>query len=226
MPALDAPRERVSCDRRRRLERRSIANFHHWAAGFCVGDFLEHALRRRRDAAWLNPAGRRDLLCRVSPNAFGAGGHGVLPSPLLLDRTDGWAALVWTTQHGQRRLLCHSRRAGCRFRNSHARAVPPGACRRRTTSESYCHFRRKTWSSGVLWRAHDCSWIPRAGAEWRHEFFATWCAHCDWHFRRRPVHVLDFVAADCDWLFADSPAPFPSEHTFLAAKEHPRESRS
>ncbi len=98
-----------------------------------------------------------------------------------------------STQHGQRRLLCHSRRAGCRFRNSHARAVPPGACRRRTTSESYCHFRRKTWSSGVLWRAHDCSWIPRAGAEWRHEFFATWCAHCDWHFRRRPVHVLDFV---------------------------------
>src|SRR5205814_1333142 len=48
MPALDAPRERVSCDRRRRVERRSIANFHHWAAGFCVGDFSEHALRRGR----------------------------------------------------------------------------------------------------------------------------------------------------------------------------------
>src|SRR6202035_1976964 len=30
-----------------------------------------------------------------------------------------------------------------------------------------------------------------------------------------------FVAADCDWLFAGSPAPLRSQHAFVTAKKHP-----
>ena len=36
---------------------------------------------------------------------------------------------------------------------------------------------------------------------------------------------VDFVAADCDRLFAGSPAPFRSQHTFTGAEKHPRKSR-
>src|SRR5437762_5182523 len=35
-----------------------------------------------------------------------------------------------------------------------------------------------------------------------------------------------FVAADCHRLFAGSPAPLRSQHTVIAAKKHPCESRS
>src|SRR5438128_10244952 len=103
MPAPDAPCERVSSDRWRRMESRiafGIANSHHWAAGFCVGNFPEHALRRCSDVARLRRAGRRDFLCRVSPNAFGARGHGILSSLVLFDCTHSWAALVWKAQYG------------------------------------------------------------------------------------------------------------------------------
>src|SRR6266446_10211145 len=34
-----------------------------------------------------------------------------------------------------------------------------------------------------------------------------------------------FVAADCRWLFADSPAPARSQHTFTGTEKHPRKSR-
>src|SRR5947207_7998648 len=34
-----------------------------------------------------------------------------------------------------------------------------------------------------------------------------------------------FVAADCHWLFAGSPAPVRSQHTFTGTEKHPRKSR-
>src|SRR6266404_2022891 len=34
-----------------------------------------------------------------------------------------------------------------------------------------------------------------------------------------------FVGADCRWLFADSPAPVRSQHTFTGTEKHPRKSR-
>src|SRR5438876_8144801 len=34
-----------------------------------------------------------------------------------------------------------------------------------------------------------------------------------------------FVATDCHWLFAGSPAPVRSQHTFTGTEKHPRKSR-
>ena len=53
----------------RRMGRRAVASPRDRAPSFCVGDFVEHALRRCGDIAWLGRAGRHHFLCRFSPMA-------------------------------------------------------------------------------------------------------------------------------------------------------------
>src|SRR5207248_10541692 len=106
MPAIDATGERFSSDRRPGIDRQFIANSRDRASRLCVGNFIEHALRRRGDVAWINPPGRCDFLCGFSAMAA-PGGHGVLSSRILFDCADVWAAVLRTTEYGQRRLLRH-----------------------------------------------------------------------------------------------------------------------
>ena len=80
--------------------------------------FVSEISLSMRYVAWINPPGRCDFLCGFSAMAA-PGGHGVLSSRLLFDCADVWAAVLRTTEHGQRRLLRHSSRARRRFRNSH-----------------------------------------------------------------------------------------------------------
>src|SRR5438874_10117614 len=85
MPAFDARSKQVSRNRRRGMESRiafGIAGPRDRSLGLCIGNFAEHALRRRGDIAGFGLPGRHNFLCWFSPMAS-ATGHGSLPSPLL-----------------------------------------------------------------------------------------------------------------------------------------------
>src|SRR5947208_9789126 len=93
MPAIEATGERFSSDRRPGMDRPFIVNSRDRASRLCVGNFIEHALRRRGDVAWINRPGRCDFLCGFSAMAA-PGGHGVLFSRLLFDWAVVWGAVV------------------------------------------------------------------------------------------------------------------------------------
>src|SRR6266481_9461080 len=77
MPALDATRERVSQNRSRRVGRQqAFANSRDRAFSVCIRNFVEYALRCRRDIAWLSRAREHDFFRWVSQMAA-FGGHGV-----------------------------------------------------------------------------------------------------------------------------------------------------
>jgi len=91
------------------MEWRPAASSHHWAASLCIRNFIEHALRRV--ATLLGSVVLVGAIFFAGfPNAFRTHGHRILPSPFLFNCTHSRPALVWTTQHGQRRLLRDSRR--------------------------------------------------------------------------------------------------------------------
>ena len=162
MPAFDAARKRVSQNRSRRMGRQqAFANSRDRAFGVCIRNFAEHALRCRRDIAWLSRARGHDFFRWVSPMAA-FGGHGVLPSSFMSGSAHRGPASFRATKHDQCRLLRHSRRTWCRFRDSHHRTLSPGARRRRTASASHCHVGGKTWTRGFLWCAHDSGRFSRA----------------------------------------------------------------
>src|SRR5438552_11422861 len=145
-----------------------IANPRDRAASFCVGNLVEHALRRRSNIAWIGRAGGHHFLCRFSPMAA-ARGHGILSSPILFGRTHSRTDTFRATQHDQRWLLRDSRRTRRRFRNSYHWTLPPGARRWRTASASHRHFSGKTRPRDFFWRAYHSSRISCAGAKRRDE---------------------------------------------------------
>ncbi len=110
MPALDAARKRVSQNRSRRMGRQqAAANSRDRALGVCIRNFVEHALRCRRDIAWFSRARQHDFFRWVSPMAA-FGGHGVLPSSLMFGGANCGTASFRAAKHDQCRLLRHSRR--------------------------------------------------------------------------------------------------------------------
>ena len=86
------------------------ANSRDRALGVCIRNFVEHALRCRRDIAWLSRACGHDFFRWVSPMAA-FGGHGVLPSSLLPGGAYCGPASFRAAEHDQCRLLRDSRRA-------------------------------------------------------------------------------------------------------------------
>src|SRR5437667_4451756 len=105
MPALDATRERVSQNRSRRVGRQqAFANSSDRAFGVCIRNFVEHALRCRRDIAWLSRARERDFFCWVSTMAA-FGGHGILPSSLMSRGANCGTSSFRAAKHDQYRLL-------------------------------------------------------------------------------------------------------------------------
>src|ERR1041385_7161314 len=137
MPTFDAPGESIPCDRNRRVARRPIASAYHRPTSFRVGDFVEHALRRGGDIAWIHRAGRHHFLCRFSPMAAIAG-DGLLPPFIVRGCTDGGAAPFRTAEYDQRRLLRDPCGAWCRFRNPDDRTLSSGAGGWRTASTGHC----------------------------------------------------------------------------------------
>src|ERR1051326_9475723 len=125
MPTFDAPGESIPCDRNRRVARRPIASAYHRPTSFRVGDFVEHALRRRGDIAWLHRAGRHHFLCRFSPMAAIAG-DGLLPPFIVRGCTHGGAASFWTAEDDQRRLLRAPCGGLCGFLHPSPRPPSPG----------------------------------------------------------------------------------------------------
>src|SRR5258708_26688299 len=112
MPAFDAPRERLSQNRNRRMGRQPPStNSRDRALGVRVRDFVEHALRCRRDVDWLSRARERNFFYWVLAMAA-FGGHGVLPSSLLSGSAYRGTASFWATEHDQCWVLRHSRRTG------------------------------------------------------------------------------------------------------------------
>src|SRR6185312_1833879 len=192
MPAFNARSKQVSCNRYRGLEWWSVASPRDWALGLCIGNFAEHALRRRSDVAWLGVAGRHDFLCWFSPLASAAG-NGTLPSPLLSGCSYSGATPFCATQHDQRWFLRDSRRPWGRLRDSDYRAVSSGALRWRTAFASNRNVDSKTWTRGFLRCAHHGGRFFCPGPEWLHGLFGVGRANCHRHFRRRTVYVFNFV---------------------------------
>ena len=78
------------------------ANSRDGALGVCVRNFIEHAIRCRRDIAWLSRARRHDFFRWVSTLAP-SGGHGVLPSSLLSRSAYCGPASFRATEHDWQR---------------------------------------------------------------------------------------------------------------------------
>src|SRR6266487_3518700 len=105
MPALDAARKRVSENRNRKMgQQQAFANSRDRALGVCIRDFVEHALRCRRDIAWLSRAREHDFFRWVSPMAA-FGGHGVLPSSVMSGSAYCGPDSFRAAEHDQCRLL-------------------------------------------------------------------------------------------------------------------------
>src|SRR6266403_4124380 len=105
MPALNAARKRVPENRSRRMGRQqAFANSSDRAFGVCIRNFVEYALRCRRDIAWLSRAREHDFFRWVSPMAA-FGGHGVLPSSLMFGSANCRPASFRAAEHDQCRLL-------------------------------------------------------------------------------------------------------------------------
>src|SRR6476646_10369791 len=110
MPALNAARKRLSENRSRRMERQqAFANSSDRALGVCIRNFVEYALRCRRNIAWVSCAREHDFFRWVSPMAA-FGGHGVLPSSLVFGSADCGPASLRAAEHDQCGLLRDSRR--------------------------------------------------------------------------------------------------------------------
>src|SRR6266545_2814418 len=174
------------------MEWRPVASPRDWALGLCIGNFAEHALRRRGNFAWLGAAGSHDFLCWFSPLASPTW-HGTLPSPLLPGCPNSRATSLRATQHDQRRILRDSRRPWSRLRDSHYRALSPGALGRRGASSSNRNIDSKTWTRGFLRRTHHSCRFSCPGPKWLDGLLGIGRANCHRHFRRRTVYVFDFV---------------------------------
>ena len=193
MPAFDAPGKSVSLASMRRLERRCIGNSRDRARRVCRGNFPEHALRHRRDPAWIDPARQRHFFYWISSldstvrngvftPAFMFGGAGAGPSPF------------WPAQHGGGRVLRDPGGPGRRFCNPDLRTLPASARRWRVASRGHCHLSGKTWPRRFFWRAHHRRRFSGSGSERLDGFLAARRAHCHRHFLRRSFYVHDFVS--------------------------------
>ena len=195
MPAFNARSKQVSRNRRRGMESQiafGITGPRDRSLGLCIGNFAEHALRRRGDVAGFGHPGRHNFLCWFSPMAS-ATGHGSLPAPLLPGCSNSRATSFRATQHDQRRFLRDSRRSWSRLLDSHYRTLSPGALRWRTASASNRNIDSKTWTRDFFRCTHHSSRFSCPGAKWFHGFLTVGRANCHRHFRRRTLYVFDFV---------------------------------
>src|SRR5437899_3352226 len=126
MPAIDATGERLSDTGERGLERWTARCFRDRSVRLRGGNFLEHALRRRRDARELGIAGRNYFLCRLSAMAAAAG-NGICAFALVPGCTRRWTDCLRQASYGGRWFLRDPGRTRRRFRDSNFRALSTGA---------------------------------------------------------------------------------------------------
>ena len=193
MSAPDAAGECISRTSARGLGGRAARSSGDWPLRLCRRNFIEHALRHRRDLARIDFARRHHLFLWLS-SLDSASRNGVFASAFLFGGAGTRPFGFWTTEHGRRRVLRDSGRLGRRFRNSYLWALPASADRQRIASRCHRHLGCKTWTRRFFRRAHNRCRLSRACAERFDGLLTAWCADRHRHFLCRSLHVHDFVS--------------------------------